>query len=149
MYAPGELSDPGELEALAAAFADAGALLGVHMRAYDAAGLVAAVDEILAVATATGARLQISHLRSTVDPDGAALDTALARIRASSADVAADAYPYLAGHTTTQQLMPPELRARGTAELLAQAPPTRTAPAPPRRPPVLFAPPRPDARREA
>src|SRR3546814_17664533 len=87
MYAPGELSDPGELEALAAAVADACALLGVHMRAYDAAGLVAAVDELLAVATATGARLQISHLRSTVDPDGAALATALSRIRSEERSV--------------------------------------------------------------
>ncbi|MDX2376766.1 amidohydrolase family protein [Microbacterium sp. LRZ72] len=127
MYAPGELSDPTELEALAATVAAADALVAVHMRAYDADGLVAAIDEILAVATTARARLQISHLRSILDPEGAALDAALSRICASVADVAADAYPYLAGHTTALQLMPSELRARGTAEILAEVRADRAA----------------------
>lgn len=119
MYAPGELSDPAELASLAATVAARGAMLGVHLRAYDGGGLVPAVEEMLALAAATGVRLEISHLRSINDPDGAALDLALRRIHASTADVGADAYPYLAGHTTALQLMPPALRARGTAHILA------------------------------
>jgi N-acyl-D-amino-acid deacylase len=118
MYAPGELSDPVELEALAATVAARDAILSVHLRAYDGEGLVPAVDEMLALASATGVRLEVSHLRSINDPDGAALDLALQRIRASTADIGADAYPYLAGHTTALQLMPPALRARGTAHIL-------------------------------
>ncbi|MAP63489.1 MAG: hypothetical protein CMH34_07045 [Microbacterium sp.] len=120
MYAPGEMSDADELRALAATVAEHDALLGVHLRAYDGDGLVDAVDDMLRLAADSRVRLQISHLRSIIDPDGSALDGALARIRASVSDVAADAYPYLAGHTTLLQLLPPALRARGTAEILAE-----------------------------
>ena len=120
MYAPGEMSDAAELRALALTVAERDALLGVHMRAYDADGLVDAVDDMLTLAADSGVRLQISHLRSIIDPDGAAIDAALARIRASEADVAADAYPYLAGHTTLLQLLPPALRSRGTTEILTE-----------------------------
>ena len=140
MYAPGELSDPTELGALAATVAAADALVAVHLRAYDADGLVDAVDEILTVATTARARLQISHLRSIVDSEGAALDAALSRIRASDADVAADAYPYLAGHTTALQLIPSELRARGTAQILAEVRGNRKALADELRRTVHFSP---------
>lgn len=118
MYAPGELAGREELVALARVVARRGALLGAHMRAYDAVGLGAAVAEVLDVAERSGARLQISHLRSIADPDGAAIDAAIAAIRGSGADVTADAYPYLAGHTTALQLLPAELRARGPEAVL-------------------------------
>lgn len=140
MYAPGELSDVAELEELSATIAAADALAGVHLRSYDPSGLAAAVDEMISIAEATGVRLQISHLRSIADPDGTALDAALARIRATTADVAADAYPYLAGHTTALQLMPPALRARGTREILAEIAARRDALADELRSSVMFAP---------
>lgn len=119
MYAPGELAGRDELVALARVVAQRDALLGAHMRAYDAAGLAAAVTEVLDVAERSGARLQISHLRSIADPEGAAIDAAIAAIRGSDADVTADAYPYLAGHTTALQLLPADLRARGVEAVLA------------------------------
>lgn len=118
MYAPGELAGADELVALAGVVAERGGLLGAHLRAYDAAGLPAAVAEVLGVAERSGVRLQISHLRSIADPDGRALDAALAALEATHADVQADAYPYLAGHTTALQLLPAELRARGAEAVL-------------------------------
>lgn len=120
MYAPGELAGRTELVALARVVAANDALLGAHLRAYDGTGLVAAVTEALDVADASGVRLEISHLRSIADPTGRAIEEAIAVIRESHVDVEADAYPYLAGHTTAQQLLPPELRARGTSEILAE-----------------------------
>ena len=118
MYAPGELSDTAELEALAAVVAAHGALLTAHMRAYDEVGLVPAVREVLELAERSGAALEISHLRSIADPSGVALTGALALLAASTVDVSADAYPYLAGHTTTVLLLPPDLRARGVEAVL-------------------------------
>lgn len=140
MYAPGESSDVDELRALAATVARAGALLGVHLRSYDPSGLVAAAEEMISIAEATGVRLQISHLRSIADPDGSALDATIDRIRGTAADVAADAYPYLAGHTTALQLMPPALRARGTREILAEIAARRDGLAAELRREVAFAP---------
>ena len=96
MYAPGELSDRGELLRLARELAARGALLTAHMRAYDAERLPAAVDEVVSLAAAAGTGLEISHLRSLRDPDGSGLERAIALIEAA-ADVEADAYPYLAG----------------------------------------------------
>lgn len=140
MYAPGELSDAEELRELAATVAGADALVSVHLRAYDPSGLADAVDEVVSIAETTGTRLQISHLRSIADPDGAALDAAIARIRATNADVAADAYPYLAGHTTALQLLPPALRARGTRQILAEIAARRDLLAAELRGSVMFAP---------
>jgi N-acyl-D-amino-acid deacylase len=120
MYAPGELSDRGELRRLAREVAARGALLAAHMRAYDAERLPAAVDEVVSLAAEAGTGLEISHLRSLRDPDGSGLDHAIALIEAA-ADVEADAYPYLAGHTTLLQLLPEYLRGRGIADIVAAA----------------------------
>ena len=118
MYAPAESSDLREVDALAQELSSARALMSVHMRAYDSAGLVDAVKEVLGIAERSGVAAEISHLRSIFD-DGSALDEALGLITASSADVAADAYPYIAGHTTMLQMFPREIRSKGTPNILA------------------------------
>jgi len=116
MYSPGELSQTDELVELARLVANQDALLSVHMRAYDGAGLQDAVQEVLHIAGLAGVRLQISHLRSVHD-DGSALNEAIALLESSDVDVEADAYPYLAGHTTMLQLLPPELRALSNPDI--------------------------------
>jgi len=125
MYSPGELSPVDELTELARSVAQHNALLSMHMRAYDGDGLAAAVTEALQIAETSGARLQISHFRSIRDHDGSALDTAIDLVENAEVDVQADAYPYLAGHTTMLQLLPTELRALPVAEIaqrIAEAP---------------------------
>ena len=117
MYAPGELSERQEIDSLTAVLHKHGALLTSHMRGYDQAGLVAAVIEALDIAKSGSVPLEISHLRS-INDDGSALAHALEIIRASDVDVEADAYPYLAGHTTLLQLLSPEIRGRGVTEIL-------------------------------
>ncbi len=114
MYAPGQSADADELHAIAEAVHDEGALLAVHLRSYAHDGLLAAVDEAVAIAEATGVRLQLSHLRMIGD-DAARYDLVLDRVERARqrVDVAADAYPYLSGHTTLVQLLPPEVRAAG------------------------------------
>jgi len=117
MYAPGESSDLSEIDALAQVLAEESCLMGVHMRAYDSVGLVEAVKEVLGIAERTGVATEISHLRSIFD-DGSALDEALTLIATTSADVQADAYPYIAGHTTMLQMFPSPIRATGPSAIL-------------------------------
>lgn len=118
MYAPGEAADAEELAALAEVVHEADALMSVHLRSYDATGIAASLDEVLEVADRTGVRLQVSHLRTIGDHDAAAMRGALALIEARE-NVGADAYPYLAGHTTLLQLLKPATRERGVAAALA------------------------------
>lgn len=117
MYSPGESSPTEELVALAQIVATRGGLLSAHMRAYDGPQLPAAVREVLALSEETGVKLQISHLRSIQD-DGSGLKAALELLECSSCDVQADAYPYLAGHTTLLQLLPSDLRSLPLEEIL-------------------------------
>jgi N-acyl-D-amino-acid deacylase len=125
MYAPGEVSDAGELHGLISVLHDHDrALLTSHLRAYNNEGLAAAVSEALELAAVGGVPLEISHLRS-INDDGSAIARAFELLEATDVDVEADAYPYLAGHTTLLQLLPAELRGRGVGEILALA---RTGP---------------------
>ncbi|WP_353114701.1 amidohydrolase family protein [Microbacterium sp.] len=117
MYAPGESAGKAELSAVAEAAARGDGLLAAHLRDYDARELDASIAETAGIAGT--ARLQISHLRAT-HSDGRFADTlaTVERLRIAQ-DVAADSYPYTAGHTTLLQLLPSEIRAMGPAAALA------------------------------
>ncbi|MGQ7312586.1 N-acyl-D-amino-acid deacylase family protein [Microbacterium arabinogalactanolyticum] len=125
MYAPGESAGADELRTVGSAVADAGATLAVHLRDYDAKALGASVRE--AVAAAGDARLQLSHLRTTRS-NGTFSRTIdeIEHFRADR-DIAADGYPYTAGHTTLLQLLPSELRAGGPDAALALSVPELAA----------------------
>lgn len=121
MYAPGEVSDEAELHALLAVLREHDrALLTSHLRAYNHEGLAAAVTEALDLAVAGDVPLEISHLRS-INDDGFAIERAFELLAATSVDVQADAYPYLAGHTTLLQLLPAGLRGTGVGVILELA----------------------------
>lgn len=118
MYSPGEHAALAELIAVADVVKEHDATLSAHMRAYDRDGLPSAVSELIEVAERTGASMQISHLRSVADPQGEALDRALRMLQETEANISADAYPYVAGHTSIVQLFPVALRARGAGAVL-------------------------------
>lgn len=121
MYAPGEVSDEVELHSLLRVLHEHDrALLTSHLRAYNQEGLAAAVTEALDLAAAGDVPLEISHLRSLND-DGSAIERAFDLLEATSVDVEADAYPYLAGHTTLLQLLPADLRGTGVGTILELA----------------------------
>lgn len=129
MYSPGELSSGTELTDLAHTVFQHDALLSMHLRAYDGGGLADAVSEAIAIAASSKVRLQISHFRSIRD-DGTALSEAIELVENAEVDVEADAYPYLAGHTTMLQLLPSELRGLSVdhiAQHIADAPATVAA----------------------
>jgi N-acyl-D-amino-acid deacylase len=119
MYAPGELADGAELHAAARTAGRVDALIAAHVRSYLGRELEGAVDEF--VGFTDGGRVQVSHLRA-VGADGrgvaAGVLERLHRLRADGIDVAADAYPYTAGHTTAVQLLPQDIRSAGAAAAL-------------------------------
>ncbi|HUS05501.1 MAG TPA: amidohydrolase family protein [Bryobacteraceae bacterium] len=122
MYAPGSSAGREELEQLCTTVARRGKLYATHMRSY-AAGLVDAVREQIALARATGCRLQISHLqaagRTNWDLQQQALDE-IGAARADGVDVEFDIYPYQCGSTVLTQWLPAWSLDGGTEALLAR-----------------------------
>lgn len=123
-YAPGIFAGEEELTAFARMAARSDKLFTSHLKAYSwASGVyshdpkdephnLAAIREILRVARASGARLQVSHLifvgRNTW-PNHATALRLLDEAHASGVDVAFDAFPYTAGNTTCAVIFPAAL----------------------------------------
>lgn len=121
-YVPGIYAPPDELVRLAHVTARRGRLYASHMRSEDA-HLVEAVDEILALARASGTRTQVSHLKACGTRNWPKLDVALARIEAAAGagfDVRADMYPYTAYSTSLSILLEKWARDGGDDALLAR-----------------------------
>lgn len=113
MYAPGESARAEELALVARLVAAHDGILSAHLRDYRTQALAGSIDELADVLGGDGPRLQLSHLRGL--GGGAGFGEVLAhvdRLR-DSRDIAADAYPYVHGHTTLIQLLSPQLRAGG------------------------------------
>jgi N-acyl-D-amino-acid deacylase len=122
MYAPGSGATKEELIALCRLTAKRGRIYATHMRSYSE-GLIDAVEEQIAVAEASGCRLQISHLQAA-GPDNWQLQRpALAAIELASrrgVDVEFDVYPWLAGSTVLTQILPQTALEGGIVELLGR-----------------------------
>jgi len=120
MYAPGSSAPREELARLCRVAARADKVYATHMCSYGD-DLLPAIDEQLDLALASGCRLQISHLqaagRRNWDKQRAALDK-LEQAHRDGIDVAFDCYPYLAGSTVLQQLLPQWALDGGVAQLL-------------------------------
>jgi N-acyl-D-aspartate/D-glutamate deacylase len=123
-YAPGIFAEAHELTAFARWAADADKLFTSHVRAYswvspvyqsdpeEVPHNIQALQEVIDVARAAGARLQLSHLifvgRNTWPTCERAIEL-IEGARAEGLDVAFDAFPYTAGNTTASVLFPPEM----------------------------------------
>jgi N-acyl-D-amino-acid deacylase len=108
MYAPGSSAPPDELERLCRVTARAGRIYTSHIRSYFSE-LVDAVDEQLALARLSGARLQISHLQAVGAANWPLQHVAIEHIeeaRANGIDVEFDCYPYIAGSSVLTQILP-------------------------------------------
>ncbi len=132
-YAPGIFAQEEELKAVAAWAADSGKLFTSHLKAYSwASGVyesdpveqphnIKALEEVLDVCLATGARLQLSHLifvGSNTWPTYSGVLERIEKAHASGLDVAFDAFPYTAGNTTAAVLFPAPMLPR-LEEILA------------------------------
>lgn len=120
MYAPGSSAGFEELVPLCRIVEARGKLYSTHMRSY-AEGLVEAVREQIALARASGCRLQISHLqaagRANWDLQRRALDE-IEAARREGIDIQFDIYPYQCGSTVLTQWLPHWALDGGTAALV-------------------------------
>ena len=108
IYAPGSFATQAELVGLCREIAAAGLIYTSHIR--DEGNRHAeAIEEILAVAHATGARVQVSHLKAIGPKNWGKVQPALRSIEAANragADVGTDVYPYTATNTTLTSRLP-------------------------------------------
>jgi N-acyl-D-amino-acid deacylase len=112
-YAPGIFAKESELTAFARWAAETDKLFTSHVRAYSWVSPVYQSDpEVIRIARAARARLQLSHLifvgHNTWPTSELAIEC-IEHARAEGLDVAFDAFPYTAGNTTASVLFPPEM----------------------------------------
>jgi N-acyl-D-amino-acid deacylase len=120
-YVPGTYARLPELIELARVAANEGGLYATHMR-NEGTALEAAVEEAIGIGRATGARVQISHLKVDSPSRWGASAKALALIdaaRARGIDVEADQYAYTAA-SSTLRIRFPSWALEGGEEQIAQ-----------------------------
>jgi N-acyl-D-amino-acid deacylase len=120
VYPPGCFAPREEVNDLAKICARKNALYTSHMRS-ESDELEAAIDETLGVARASGARTQISHLKTAHQRNWhkiAFLEKTLLQARRDGLDFHTDRYPYTAGATSLDTILPNWAFAGGNAEEL-------------------------------
>ncbi len=116
-YAPGCYCDTREMVELNKVVRKHNALYTIHMRNEDD-HVLEAMDEAIAAARLSGARLEISHVKAQNPANFDKIDEMLGKIdaaRAEGIDIAFDRYPYTAFSTGFTSFIPIELR-DGTSE---------------------------------
>ena len=139
IYQPGKYSTPGEVTALARVAAAKGGLYATHMRS-EGDRILEAIDEVVALARATGIRCEISHLKTSGPRNWHKLDAVFAKIEGAMAEglfLGSDRYPFCGAGTDLDVVFPdwageggcpaecarladPAVRARLVAEIDAQ-----------------------------
>ncbi|MEO8141645.1 MAG: D-aminoacylase [Sphingomicrobium sp.] len=118
IYAPAFYAETPELIALATASAQCGGMYISHMR-NESDNLIEAVDELIAIARASGGPAEIYHLKQAGKDNWGKLDAVIARVeaaRSSGIRITADMYNYVAGATGLDAAMPPWVQAGGYEE---------------------------------
>lgn len=108
IYQPGKYATAAEVEALAAVAAAHGGLYATHMRS-EGDQILAAIDEVIALARKTGIRAEISHLKTSGPKNWHKLDAVLEKIEQGMDEgvlLGADRYPYCAAGTDLDVLLP-------------------------------------------
>jgi N-acyl-D-amino-acid deacylase len=108
IYSPGCFADTEELVALSRICARHGALYTTHMRS-EGNELEDSIRETLRIGRESGARTQISHLKTTYPQNWSKIDwieKTLHAAKAEGLDFAADRYPYTASATRLDAILP-------------------------------------------
>lgn len=119
IYPPAVFSNTEELVAMARHLPE-GRLYATHMR-NEGAGLLTSIEEALAIGSAAGRRVQVSHLKAAGMSNWGAVPAALERLdaaRAAGVPVAQDAYPYTASSTMLTTRLPAWAQDGGDAAVL-------------------------------
>jgi N-acyl-D-amino-acid deacylase len=115
IYAPAFYARTDELVELMKAAAPYGGMYISHMRS-EGNRLLEAVDELIAIARASGAPAEIYHLKAAGRDNWGKLDAVIERVekaRAEGLRITADMYTYPAGATGLDAAMPPWVQAGG------------------------------------
>lgn len=114
-YVPGIFADAAEIAALCVPVARAGGMYVSHMRGGYEANSAEGIDEITAIAAASGIRVHVSHFHAEAHVVLDQLDA----LKRAGVDATFDAYPYTRGCTLLgMPLLPPELSARPVDEVV-------------------------------
>jgi N-acyl-D-amino-acid deacylase len=120
VYAPSVYGSTEELIALARSMAGREGLYFSHIRG-EAATLEQAVDEALRIGAEGGVSVQVSHVKASGRENWGKMDRVLRAIdaaRARGVDVTGDVYPYPAGSTKMDNLLPAWMHDGGISKLL-------------------------------
>jgi N-acyl-D-amino-acid deacylase len=115
IYAPAAYAHTDELIALTAAAAEFDGGYISHMRS-EGDRYLEAIDELVSIGRATGARVQMYHMKPAGESNWDLSEPGLARLNAARAegiDVTANVYTYLAGATGLDATMPPWVQEGG------------------------------------
>ncbi|MCD5347927.1 amidohydrolase family protein [Agromyces sp. S2-1-8] len=114
-YVPGLFADAAELAELCRPVADAGGVYVSHMRGGYEANSAAGIDEIAAIAAASGVRVHVSHFHA----EPAIVRHELSRLASAGDRASFDAYPYTRGCSIlAMPILPAELTVRAADEVL-------------------------------
>lgn len=108
IYAPANFADTEELTSLVQAAAEYDGMYISHIRS-EAGRLLEAVDELIGIARATGARAEIYHLKAGGEENWPKLEQVIAKVEAARAEglaITADVYAYPASSTGLNASMP-------------------------------------------
>ncbi len=108
IYQPGKYSTPGEVCALAKVAAEKGGIYATHMRS-EGDAILEAIDEVIALARASGIRAEISHLKTSGRRNWGKIDDVLAKIEGAMGEgllIGSDRYPYCAAGTDLDVVFP-------------------------------------------
>ncbi len=122
IYPPASAVPADEIIALAKVCAGRNKIYTSHMRS-EGKQLLEAMDEALMIGRKSGARVEISHLKTSGKDNWHKIDDALAKIEAARAEgieVAADRYPYTASCTDLDITLPNWALYDGKAAVLAR-----------------------------
>ncbi|MEI6892044.1 MAG: D-aminoacylase [Pontiella sp.] len=106
-YPPGSAVPREEIIELCKVVAQHGGLYTTHMRS-ESSGLLDAIDEAIDIAERSGAKLQISHLKASGAAHWNKIDRAFTKIRTAQhrLEIGSDRYPYTAGCTDLDMVLP-------------------------------------------
>jgi N-acyl-D-amino-acid deacylase len=120
VYAPSVYASTDELIRLARSMAPRGGLYFSHIRG-EAATLETAVDEAIRIGDEGGVPVQVSHVKASGRENWGKMDRVLRTLdtaRARGLDVTGDVYPYPAGSTKMDNLLPAWMHDGGIGKLL-------------------------------
>ena len=120
VYAPSAYSDTPELIALAKSMASRGGYYFSHIRG-ESSMLLDSINEAIRIGEESGVGVQVSHVKASGKENWSKIDAALRLFetaRARGVDVLGDVYPYNAGSTKLDNMMPAWAHDGGIAKLL-------------------------------